>query len=72
MRTTNYLLIATILVLTGCASTLTIERDSEGRISKLIGKGSQESSIEQGDEKVSLNTKQEPFKDIVSLNALKE
>jgi len=57
--------------LSGCASTLTINRDIDGKIVSIKGKGSQDSVIKQGDIEVRMNTKAEPLKDIININGVK-
>ena len=65
-------LVIVSLLLTGCASTLTIEYDEQDRVSKIIGKGTQTSIIKHGEYEVSMDTKQpSPFKDIINLNGSK-
>ena len=60
------------LLFTGCASTLTVEYDSMNRVSKVSGRGMQNTTITQEDYTVSMDNKQPPIlKDIVSINALR-
>ena len=65
----KYFLFLICIFLSGCASTLTIQYDPEGRVEKLIGKGTQDSTIKQGEIECKMNTKQD-FK-LVDLNLSK-
>lgn len=63
--------IALLVSLSGCASSLQIVYLEDGRVDKIIGKGLQDTTVKQGDLEVRMSNKAEPFKDIISLNAMR-
>jgi len=57
------------LFLSGCASTLVITYDEFGKVMKIIGKGTQDSLIKQGDVEVKMNNK--PDVKLIDINLSK-
>ena len=68
----SIILVVSLLFIMGCASTLKVHYDDLGRVEKIVGRGAQDSAIEQGDIKVRMNTSIEPLKDIVNIQVLKQ
>ena len=53
----RYLLILSLLLCSGCASSLHVKYDTEGRIEQITGKGTQVSEITKGDMTVKMDNK---------------
>lgn len=70
------LIVLGCILLSGCASTLKANYDSEGRLIGLEAKGAQESAVIQkadGTVEYRMNNKAEPLiKDVISVNAVRE